>query len=189
MIDKQKKTAFTLIELLVVIAIIGLLAGAAFTALGGARDKAHFASAITGIKQLEQAMQIALIDEGKTTWWTEAEIGISNPTISDIIAIESGPMATFSNYLPNGVQNIFIDSEYQYDNDSNVNDSCASGPAHFGVNLIISRTDLEMVQGFNDYFDGEEEGLDKEDCGKVKWVVQGDGTANMFYAIAIDSES
>lgn len=81
----QVQKGFTLIELLVVISVIGVLATVVFASLSSARDKARVARLTSDFQTLEKVLILTLIDEGRTDFWTETEIGLGgNPTFNAI---------------------------------------------------------------------------------------------------------
>lgn len=65
--NKKTKLAqgFTLIELLVVISIIGMLASVVLVSLQGARNKAKDAKLIAEVKELQKALELYRLDNGK----------------------------------------------------------------------------------------------------------------------------
>lgn len=64
---QSSRQGFTLIELLVVIAIIGILSTLAVVSLSSARSKARDAKRVSDMKQLQSAMEMVNIDNGKYT--------------------------------------------------------------------------------------------------------------------------
>ncbi len=61
----EQKEGFTLIELLVVIAIIGILAAVVLASLNSARAKARDASRIQIVQQIEKALHLYYLDNGR----------------------------------------------------------------------------------------------------------------------------
>ncbi len=69
-IHKQNKTkwfnrGFTLIELLVVVSIIGMLSSVVLVSVQGARNKAKDAKLILEVKELQKALELYRLDNGK----------------------------------------------------------------------------------------------------------------------------
>jgi len=62
----SKNRGFTLIELLVVVAIIGMLSSVVLASLGGARDKAKTARALSDLKQFQLAITLLEDDTNET---------------------------------------------------------------------------------------------------------------------------
>ncbi len=61
---KNKNKGFTLIELLVVVAIIGVLSSVVLTSLNSARAKARDARRMSDIKQIQNAIELYIADNG-----------------------------------------------------------------------------------------------------------------------------
>ena len=61
----RSQKGFTLIEILVVIAIIGILASVVIAVMGNSRDKARAASAMTSMKSMINAAQLASDSTGR----------------------------------------------------------------------------------------------------------------------------
>lgn len=169
----MNKKGFTLIELLVVIAIIGILSVISVVALGAAKSRAKSASVVVQTGQVEKAFFLAYVEEGRNTWWTEDEVGINNPRISDIIAIESGPLSSFSNYFQTVPNEIISGSEVRYDNDGNESTPDCSGDIRRGVNLVIYNVSWENTKSLDEFYDQQ---LDAS-CGKIRYVRRNAGGA------------
>lgn len=181
-----KKNGFTLIELLVVIAIIGIISTIVYTSIGtDPIYKAKFARISSELVSLDKAFYLAYMDEERNDWWTESELGLgSNPKLSDILAIESGPASGISDYFGTAPSNILEGSEYRYDYDDNeyVGDCEGHGNTqHKGVNLVIHGVGLEDRQKIDMMVDGE----DTPKCGKVTYNANDtDGVQRLFFHIA-----
>lgn len=72
---KRTSNGFTLIELLVVVAIIGILATVVLASLGSARTKAEIAATAVHLKEIEKGLFAAALEEGRSRYWTRAELG------------------------------------------------------------------------------------------------------------------
>jgi len=75
-LSHMKSKGFTLIELLVVVAIIGILATVVLASLGSARTSAEDAKRLAIVKELQNALEMYYLDngrypeEGTTSWGT-----------------------------------------------------------------------------------------------------------------------
>jgi len=88
------KKGFTLIELLVVIAIIGILSATVVTSLASAQEKARDAKRISDVRELQQALDIYQIKNGKYP--------ITNWTCSYEGSWQTSPLAVgLEAYMPN----------------------------------------------------------------------------------------
>jgi len=166
-----EKRGFTLIELLVVIAIIGLLATMAVVAFGNAQMKAEATAIVADLKSLEKAFTMFADESGRTTWWTETELGVgANPTIATVIA-----GTNFSNYI--GKAPTFDGNAPRFDSDGDTFDADGDG------------CDTGVLKGVNIYFglsanlqteiDRIVDGGDGGTCGKV--VIS--GTTTLLYKL------
>jgi prepilin-type N-terminal cleavage/methylation domain-containing protein len=66
MLIKMNRKGFTLVEIMIVVAIIGLLAAIAIPNFVRARTKAQTNACIANLKQVQGAIQVWAIDQGKT---------------------------------------------------------------------------------------------------------------------------
>jgi prepilin-type N-terminal cleavage/methylation domain-containing protein len=182
------KNGFTLIELLVVIAIIGVLATIIIASVIEAKKRAEFAQVISQFSQIEKAFLLSYYDEDRTKWWTEDELGLGgNPTLEEIIAIESGPLSTFSDYFPNKLINILSGTQYEYDYDDDTSTNCSNGSKHKGVNLLITNVDNDLRRKIDKYIDGDYTPY----CGKITYDPNdfGQKPERMFYKIYEDGNT
>jgi len=65
MMMKMNRKGFTLVEIMIVVAIIGLLAAIAIPNFVKAREKAMTNACIANLKQIQGAIQVWAIDNGK----------------------------------------------------------------------------------------------------------------------------
>ena len=65
MLIKMRTKGFTLVEIMIVVAIIGLLAAIAIPNFVKARSKAQTEACIANLKQIEGAIQVWAVDNGK----------------------------------------------------------------------------------------------------------------------------
>lgn len=89
-----KKRAFTLIELLVVIAIVGLVATLAVVGLQNVRQNARDSKRVSDMRQLQTALEIFFIENGRYPTEEEWNSGsISSPSSGDPLmgSIPSSP--------------------------------------------------------------------------------------------------
>lgn len=187
----MRKKGFTLIEILVVVAIIGLISTVVLANVLKARQRGEDTHLLLQLKQIEKAFVFSYIEEDRDTWWTEAEIGIGgNPTLTEIIAIESGPLASFSEYFKiKRLHNLLSNSEYEYDYDGDSSVACGQGGSntganrHAGVNLVITEVDLKRRESLDRLIDGEV----SPSCGKITYHPgQTVGIQRVFYKISLD---
>ena len=64
---KMNRKGFTLVEIMIVVAIIGLLAAIAIPNFVKARESAQMNACIANLKQIQGAVQVWAIDQGKGT--------------------------------------------------------------------------------------------------------------------------
>jgi len=178
------KKGFTLIELIVVVSIVGLMSTFIIVNITDARNKAKAANLINQFKEIEKAFYFTYLDENRSTFWTDAEIGFgNNPTLDEIISIESGPLAGFSDYFPhNNLTNLFNGGEYDFDNDGDVQ-YCGIGGSS-GVSLsVVVQNEYDIAKDMEALVDGD----DDFNCGKfryngsrMKWSISDDGSEIEF---------
>ena len=159
----MERKGFTLIELLLVIAIIGILSTFILIQVNGARERAKISNLGQQLIQIENALAYTLLAENKNEWWTETELGMTNPTLSELLAIESGMMSGFSDYFPEGLRSIIDDTEFEYNHDGDSSVDC--GTFWQGVNIKVSGLTVDQRIELDEYIDGEVD----EECGKITY--------------------
>ncbi len=99
----QTEKGFTLVELIIVIAIIGVLSTIVISALGTARTKAKNAKAKQDQRKLQDVMQVATGDSGKTLGFVTPNNsqGTDNWTGQECVSYTSGPIRQLRNSTGN----------------------------------------------------------------------------------------
>jgi prepilin-type N-terminal cleavage/methylation domain-containing protein len=183
----KKDKGFTLVELLVVVAVIGVIAGMVLPALSSARKKGKVTHFVSELQQIEKAFMLTYLEEDRNTWWTESEIGITNPTLQQIINKTSGPLANFSNYLRVTPSNLINSSQYKYDNDNDTDDSCENGGVeNDGVSLFISDLDYPTALEVDKYIDH----VQHYACGQIRYKPTPDpgNTTHLIFELGSNSK-
>lgn len=163
------KKGFTLIELLVVVAIIGILATIVISSVNNARDRAKYSSLLSQYDQIEKGLYAAVLEENLGDYWTEGELASgSNPTMSTLLAINSGAGSSISNYLSDNVAIAIGGGDIIYDNDANPYTGCGDSILS-GVNLTVFRSEssftTEDLEGIDLFIDTE----DDPECGQFTY--------------------
>ncbi len=189
----RNDSGFTLIELLVVIVIIAILAVIGVVSYRGIQVRAQATVIADGLTKLDNSFQLWALDEGFTRWIPE-ENSTGGMSIEERIDDDTPPWASLNQYLaqPPRLQDIGT-QPWQYDNDETSESyaicsanggigwctgddkaTCSSEESQklAGVNILIRylRPDQkELAQRINSIVDGNDEGDDWEDCGKIRW--------------------
>jgi len=194
---KKHNAAFTLIELLVVVAMIGILATFIIGQINKARKKAQVAHFASQLDQIEKAFAYTFFEENRSNWWTEAEIGTFNPTLTYINNISSGPLSGFSDWYPNSPDNYLADAEYRFDSDGDTYGECGTGGQTFsGVNILVYGIPFDDIEQIDMFRDGVAEDVDNDGdpdgdvCGKIRYRVSAvTGEPLLIYSMDLDDEA
>lgn len=155
----HKNRGFTLLEMLMVIAIIGIFSAVIFTTVQTSRTKAQYAAVTQQLQEIDTAFTVWMTHGDRTDWWDETSFGLgSNPTLDDLIT-----NTDLSKYL-SAAPVPALGTEFEYDNDGDVNGGCGSSYGR-GTNIVLtdvtpaiaSEIDVRIDQG------------DGNQCGKIKW--------------------
>lgn len=154
-----RNQGFTLIELIIVIVVIAVLAAITITTYSGIQDRAKVASIVSGLRQTDKTMRLALLDEGRSTWWDNRNYLDENGESSLLALIEQTSLGNYMSFPPrvNGED----DSFWMYDNDIPTGGDifydptiCPSAHRSGGVNLQIElRGNLRLAQRIDDMID------------------------------------
>ncbi len=182
--NKNKKSGFTLVELLVVISIIGILATVILTALGPAKKSGEVAHLVAQFDQIEKALYYTYLDEDRSTWWSEEELGTFNPTLQYLIDIQTGPMSTFSDWYGTNASNFLSESTYRFDNDGDPYGECGTGgQLYSGVNLLVYGIKFDDIYRIDKFVDG----VESDSCGKIRYRVSAvTGEPLLIYSIDLN---
>ncbi len=166
---RKTRKGFTLVELMVTISVIAILSTIVLTTLSSAKNKAKTAKLIMQFQQIEKAFIFTYLDENRSTWWRESELGLGpNPTLKKIIQKDTGPLSGFSNYFPHEkLIDELTDSQYRYDHDEDDHADCEGGSSNWakGVNIAVTGLSLKQKKQIDRYIDKEE----NFKCGKITY--------------------
>jgi len=167
---------FTIVELLVVLAIIGVLATVILANLNQGRDRAAVANELRQLQEIEKALRVYLIDDGRAQWWRAT--GGSFITINQLRADNPG----LEDFLqPLGRPYLNPNREYQY---ANYNSDPASdcNDRLEGISIRIDQANAVNADAMA-MLDDEVDGGDGSDCGRIRW---GGSSNSLYYIIAND---
>ncbi len=160
-------SGFTLVELIIVIVVIGILAAIILVAYSGVTERAKVSSYADGLKKVEKAMQLYIVEKGYSAWPKDSDLtGSANPTINSIISDTSG----FSNYLQSAPNVDGISpSLWRYDNDLDTYNGCSVSSN--GANIYTTSTPNAFAKEVDKTIDDGD-----LTCGRVRWYSTNDGT-------------
>jgi prepilin-type N-terminal cleavage/methylation domain-containing protein len=194
----MKNKGFTLIELLLVISIISLLSSIILASINTARVRAQAVHTISSFQQVEKALYMMALDQGRGLWWSD-DRDTSGASTEDVlcdgripgsnktIGVDAGnprvgklvESVEFSEFFPSGIESQVGDF-VRYDNDCEVTvadgfdpdgDGCDTD-ARAGRGVNIQLTNLTNLDVF-DYIDTVIDGGDGLLCGKVRFKSDG----------------
>jgi len=160
---------FTIVELLIVIVVIAILASISVVAYNGIQQRSRAVAAESDIKNIDKAFRLLAIEQGRTTWWLDAELtGTANPTIDSVISATN-----MKNYMQSRSSVSGLGTSWAYDNDNNIYGGCNAADLD-GVNLIIYTIDQSIAQVVDkDLDDGN------LNCGSITYT-----SGNMRYSLS-----
>ncbi len=158
---------FTIVELLIVVVVIGILAAIVTVAYTGISDRANASSFADGLKKVEKAFQLFVVQGGYAAWPRDNDsslTGSGNPTIPSLIS----SAANFSNYLQSTPNVAGIPtSSWRYDNDGDTYNGCSTNSAP-GVSIIVYNTPQSLAQDVDGILDDDDLA-----CGNIRWYASG----------------
>lgn len=146
--------------------VIGILAAIVTVAYTGISDRANASSYVDGLKKVEKAFRLFLVQGGYATWPRDNDsslTGSGNPPIPNLIS----SAANFSNYLQStpSVAGISTGS-WRYDNDGDTYNGCSAAAS--GVSILVYNTPQSLAQDVDEILDD-----DNLTCGNIRWSASG----------------
>lgn len=160
MVVGKKRAGFTIVELLIVIVVIGILAALVMSVYSNAQLRARAAGAADGIKKIEKGLTLLATDQGRSTWWTEAEFGQGgNPLVTTLVSATDLKKYLQSAPSVPGMEG----ARWLYDNDGDQRtDACAANVVQ-GVNIGFEVVDAAFVSEVDKMIDDGD-----PNCGRVR---------------------
>lgn len=163
---------FTIVELLIAIVVIGILAAIAIVSYSGIQERAKATAIVSGMRETDKAMRLALLEEDRDVWWDDDDYLDSNgePALTELIANTALGNYMFEPPKVTGED----DSFWMYDNDNPESNEywedaydptiCPSARRSGGVNLQIELHDhRKLAQIIDDMIDDG-----NLECGKFR---------------------
>lgn len=172
--EGNARPAFTLIELLVVLAIISLISSVVLASLSDARESAKVTNLVRNFEEIEKAFYMWGLQEGRSDYWSDSELGISDASYPNIGTIINE--TNLSEYLSTEAESSLGRPFHYVDGNGDI--SCGAsirgGPA--AATWSVSSHDIagavdEVVDGGDGNF-----------CGRIQWTEDsGSSDIDLFY--------
>jgi prepilin-type N-terminal cleavage/methylation domain-containing protein len=179
----RAQSGFTLLELLVVLAIIGVLATIVLVNVNDARDRAAHLTELRQLQEIEKALRLYMLAEGRTRWWRSNEL-TGAPSFPPINQLRTDPLLPgFDKYMPE-LPKSYLSPNYDYQYNSRGNPlQSPCGNRLRGVSIRIDRAYDENPEAVL-ALDQEIDGGDGMNCGRFRWSE--DASESIYYIFATD---